>query len=82
MSFSIYFVNKGNLYLEVGFKKRVEARRKLEEIANCFVGSSDAVGEIWYRNDYVEKKARYEIRYDKNRAFLKYKGSMKNFLKD
>ncbi len=80
MRYSIYFANKNNLYLEVGFKSRKEARYKLEEIANCFPNDV-AVGEIWFRNDYVSKATHYAISYDNKKAVLVYKKSKKEFLK-
>lgn len=78
MSYSIYFVNKSNLYLEVGFDKKTDARKKLEGIANCFPNES-AVGEIWYSNNYLDKKTIYEITYHDRRAHLRYVKSKKVF---
>ncbi len=79
MPYSICFVNKSNLYVEVGFNSKRKAKVKLEEIANCFVDSSNAIGEIWYRNDYVEKVTHYEISYKGGKACLTYKRSKKTF---
>ncbi len=80
MSYSIYFVNKNNLYLQVGFESSRQSKKMLEEIANCLPDGSSAYGEIIFRNEHVEKITCYEINYDK-RAILKYKGSKKKFLK-
>ncbi|MFH1210643.1 MAG: hypothetical protein V1645_01885 [archaeon] len=80
MRYSIYFANSNNLYLEVGFKSRKEARVKLEEIANCFPNDK-AVGDILFRNDYVSKVTHYAISYGGKKAVFAYKGSKKEFLK-
>ncbi|MEM4244598.1 MAG: hypothetical protein QW404_01185 [Candidatus Nanoarchaeia archaeon] len=76
MHYSIYFINKNNLYVEVGFKNRREAKSKLEEIANCFPEDS-AVGEIVFRDNYINKTTQYLINYENKKAFLKYKSSKK-----
>jgi hypothetical protein len=78
MAYSIYFVNESNLYLEVGFEDKRLARKKLEEIANCFT-NGNASGEIHYRNDNIERNAVYEITYKDCRAVLHYRSNKKIF---
>lgn len=80
MSYSIYFVNKLNLYLEVGFENQRQARKKLEEIANCFPNEK-ATGEIWFRNEYVKRTTHYEITYKDRKAVLRYTRYKKDFKK-
>jgi hypothetical protein len=78
MAYSIYFTNEDNLYLEVGFDTKKAAKKKLEEIANCFPDDK-AVGEIWQRNSYLDKTTHYEITYDNRKAKLCYKNCKKVF---
>jgi len=65
--------------MEFYFDSPRKAKVRLEWIANCFSTSSPAVGEVWFRNDYVNRTTCYEITY-KERAVLVYKGSKKEFL--
>ena len=78
MAYIIYFTNKDNLYLEVGFDTRKVAKKKLEEIANCFPNDK-AAGEVWFRNGYVDKTAYYDITYKDKKAVLSYTRSKKFF---
>jgi len=62
----------------VGFDNGTAAKKKLEEIANCFPNDK-AVGEIWYRNFYFDRAAYYEITYEDRRACVNYIKSKKVF---
>lgn len=93
MPYSVYFESSSAVYFEWGIKELFEARRKLEEIANClpsdarklgkiasgFPNHAGAYGEIISKSDSFWNVKCFKISYEKSRAKLRYKGLKKGF---